>query len=81
MPRFIKRTSKKKGLSPGTLILIGEKKAEEVKIFLMNYDQEQLQEKELKNIEEAFRRVRQEVAERGRSFATLWRQIESTQST
>ena len=54
MPRFIKRTSKKKGLSPGTLIHIGEKKAEEVKIFLMNYDQEQLQEKELKKIEESF---------------------------
>ena len=54
MPRFIKRTSKKKGLSPGTLIHIGEKKSEEVKIFLMNYDQEQLQEKVLKKIEESF---------------------------
>ena len=54
MPRFIKKTSRKKGLSPGTLIHIGEKKSEEVKIFLMNYDQEQLQEKELKKIEESF---------------------------
>jgi magnesium transporter len=54
MPRFIKRTSKKTGLSPGTLIHIGEKKAEEVKIFLMNYDQKQLQEEELNNIEESF---------------------------
>jgi magnesium transporter len=54
MLRFIKRTSKKKGLSPGTLIHIGEKKSEEVKIFLINYDQQQLQEKELKKIEESF---------------------------
>jgi magnesium transporter len=54
MPRFIRKTSKKAGLSPGTLIHIAEKKVEEVKIYLMNYDQEQLFEKELKNIEESF---------------------------
>lgn len=54
MPRFIKKTSKKTGLSPGTLIHIGDRKIEEVKIFLMNYDQAQLQEKALQNIEESF---------------------------
>jgi magnesium transporter len=54
MPRFIKKTSKKAGLSPGTLIHIGERKVEEVEIFLMNYDQGQLLEKELKNIKESY---------------------------
>lgn len=54
MPRFIKKTSKKAGLSPGTLVHIGEKKAETTKFSLINYDQEQLQEKELATIDESF---------------------------
>jgi magnesium transporter len=52
--RFIKKTSKKAGMSPGTLVHIGEKKIEKVKITLVNYDQEQLLEKELPTIEESF---------------------------
>jgi len=54
MPRFIKKTSKKAGLSPGTLVHIGEKKAETTKFSLINYDQKQLQEKELATIDESF---------------------------
>ena len=54
MPRFIKKTSKKAGLSPGTLVHIGEKKAETAKFALINYDQEQLQERELASIDESF---------------------------
>jgi magnesium transporter len=54
MPRFIKKTSKKAGLSPGTLVHIGEKKAEKTKFFLIHYDQEQLQEKQLATIDESF---------------------------
>ena len=54
MPRLMKRSGKKLGLSPGTLIHIGDQKVGKVKISLTNYDQEQLQEKELKNIEESF---------------------------
>ena len=54
MPRFIKKTSKKAGLSPGTLVHIGEKKAESTKFSLINYDPEQLQEKELATIDESF---------------------------
>jgi len=54
MLRLIKRSRKKLGLSPGTLIHIGDKKIENVKISLMNYDQEQLLEKELNNIEDSF---------------------------
>jgi magnesium transporter len=54
MPRFIKKTSKKAGLAPGSLVHIGEKKIETVKITLINYDQEQLLEKDLSAIEESF---------------------------
>ena len=48
MPRFIKRISKKAGLSPGTLVHIGDHKTEKIKITLIDYDEVQLQEKELK---------------------------------
>jgi magnesium transporter len=54
MPRFIKKYSKKAGLSPGSLVHIGDKKVETVKIALINYDQEQLLEKDLSTIEESF---------------------------
>ena len=54
MPRFIKKTSKKAGLSPGTLVHIGEKKVEATKLSLINYDPEQLQEKKLASIDESF---------------------------
>jgi magnesium transporter len=54
MLQLIKRSRKKIGLSPGTLIHIGDKKIGEVKISLMNYDKGQLLEKELTSIEDAF---------------------------
>jgi len=54
MPRFIKRVSRKIGLSPGTLVHIGKKKIEKVRIRLIDYDEAQLQEKEAKTIEECF---------------------------
>jgi len=54
MPRFIKRISKKAGLAPGTLVHIGDHKTEKIKITLIDYDEVQLQEKELKKIEESF---------------------------
>ena len=54
MPRLLKRVRKKLGLSPGTLIHIGDKKVGEVKMSLMNYDQGQLLEKDLTSIEDAF---------------------------
>jgi magnesium transporter len=54
MPRFFKRVSKKVGLSPGTLVHIGKKKIEKVRIRLIDYDEAQLQEKEPKSIEECF---------------------------
>jgi magnesium transporter len=42
------------GLPPGTLVHIGEKKAEKTKITLIDYDQKDLQQKEIEKIEECF---------------------------
>ena len=50
MSRLMKRSRKKLGLSPGTLIHIGDQKIGEVKMSLMNYDPGQLLEKELTSI-------------------------------
>jgi magnesium transporter len=54
MTRFIKKLSKKIGLSPGTLVHIGKKKVEKVRITILDYDEAQFQEKEAKTIEECF---------------------------
>jgi magnesium transporter len=40
------------GLPPGTLVHIGEKKAEEVKITIIDYDQSNFEEREVENVEE-----------------------------
>jgi len=50
----MKKRSRKAGLPPGTLIHIGERKTEEVKITIMDYDETQLQEKEAKTFDECF---------------------------
>ncbi|MDO9576219.1 MAG: magnesium/cobalt transporter CorA [bacterium] len=54
MARLIKKISKKAGLPPGTLVHIGEKKTEKVRITIIDYDETQFQEKEAKTIEESF---------------------------
>jgi magnesium transporter len=54
MPKIIKKRSKKRGLPPGTLVHIGEKSAEKVKITVIDYDEKELQEKEVENIEQCF---------------------------
>jgi magnesium transporter len=46
--------SKKAGLSPGTLIHIGDKKIEKIKITLTEYNSEQVEEKELDRVEASF---------------------------
>ena len=46
MTRLIKKRSKKAGLLPGTLVHIGEKKTEEVKIKVIDYDEMHFEEKE-----------------------------------
>jgi magnesium transporter len=54
MVRFIKKTSKKAGLSPGVLVHIGERKTEYVRIRVIDFNEEDMEEKELKTIEECF---------------------------
>lgn len=54
MPKFIKKRSKKAGLPPGTLIHIGERKTEKIKITIMDYDETQFQVKETETLEECY---------------------------
>jgi magnesium transporter len=54
MTRLIKRMSQKIGLPPGALTFIGEKLLEKVKITVMDYDAENLQEKDVERIEDCF---------------------------
>ena len=54
MPKLIKKRSKKAGLPPGTLVHIGNKRVEKVKISIIDYDEKQFQEKEIKAIKECF---------------------------
>ncbi|MDD5723633.1 MAG: magnesium/cobalt transporter CorA [Syntrophales bacterium] len=54
MPRFFKKMSHKTGLPPGTLVHVGERKAEEIKITIMDYDQTAFQEKQVQTVEECF---------------------------
>jgi len=53
MPRIFQR-AKKPGLSPGTLIHVGERKVDKPRISFIDYDETQFQEKGVKTIEECF---------------------------
>ena len=54
MRRSIKRHAKKAGSSPGTLIHIGEKRLEQTRITLIDFDEAQFQERLIETVEEAF---------------------------
>jgi magnesium transporter len=54
MSRFIRKRSKKVGLPPGTLVSLGEEKAEKIGISLIDYDEANFEEKEIKGVEECF---------------------------
>jgi magnesium transporter len=54
MLKFTKRLSQKAGSAPGTLVHIGERKTETPRITILDYDDDQLNEKQLEHIEEAF---------------------------
>ena len=54
MFKVFRRASRKVGLPPGTLVHIGEKRTEKVRITVIDYDEAQSQEKEVKTIEECF---------------------------
>ena len=51
---IFKRVTKKAGLPPGTLVHIGKKKVKKVKIDIIDYNEKNLEEKELSTIEESF---------------------------
>ena len=50
MARFFKKREQIKGLSPGSLVFIGNKKVENVRIRVIDYDGTQLKEDELRDI-------------------------------
>ncbi|MFC1823499.1 magnesium/cobalt transporter CorA [Thermodesulfobacteriota bacterium] len=52
MARFFKKREETKGLSPGSLVFVGNKKVENVRIRVIDYDGAQLKEEELKEIAE-----------------------------
>ena len=54
MPKRIKKRSRKAGLPPGTLVHIGEERTGEVKIKIISYSETELQEKDVKTVEECF---------------------------
>ncbi|MDR4508110.1 MAG: magnesium/cobalt transporter CorA [Candidatus Brocadiaceae bacterium] len=54
MFKHIKKRSKKAGSPPGTLIHVGEKKAETVKIYVFDYDEKHCTEKGIHRIEDCF---------------------------
>lgn len=54
LSKLIKKRSNKAGLSPGSLVFIGEKKAEEVHINIIDYDEHSFNEKETKTVEDCF---------------------------
>jgi magnesium transporter len=54
MPIRIKKISKKAGLSPGTLVYVGEKKIDSSRISIIDFTEKQMIEKEFKKIEDVF---------------------------
>lgn len=54
MPKLVKKRSKKAGFPPGTIVHIGNKRTEKTKITIIDYNEEQFQEKEAKSIKECF---------------------------
>ncbi len=54
MLKLFHKTSKKAGLSPGSLIHVGEKKIEHTKISIIDYNERALDEVVVKTVEESF---------------------------
>jgi magnesium transporter len=51
---FMRKSSKKPGLAPGTLVHVGDKKIEKVRIRTIDYDETNLEERELERIDDCF---------------------------
>jgi len=54
MSTLFRKSSHKVGLPPGSLVHVGEIKAEEVKITVMDYDETSFMEKDVENVEACF---------------------------
>ncbi len=54
MKRSLRKKSKKPGLPPGTLIHVGKKRTIEPRITVIDYDDSDLQEKEIRKIDECY---------------------------
>ena len=52
MLRFMKKVVKKPGLAPGTLVHVGEKKVEKPRIRMIDYDEANLEERELEAVDD-----------------------------
>ena len=53
--KVVKKRSSKAGLPPGTLVYVGEKKVEEIRINFIDYDEQNFQEKQVSGIEECLK--------------------------
>jgi magnesium transporter len=54
MVRFIKKSANTRGLPPGSIVHVGEKKTEEVKISILDYTIGKFDEKDVKKVEDCF---------------------------
>ncbi len=54
MARIFKKRTTKVGLPPGTLVHVGEKRAERVRITVSDYDETHFDERRVESVEEAF---------------------------
>ena len=52
MLKFIKKTARKPGLAPGTLVHVGERKIENIRIRAMEFDEQTINENEFETIKE-----------------------------
>ncbi len=52
MARFFKEREENRGLAPGSLVFIGDKKVDNTRIRLIDYDQDALREEDLQSIEQ-----------------------------
>jgi magnesium transporter len=53
--RLVKKHSKKAGLPPGSLVYIGERETEKIRITLIDYNEQDFQEQEFTDISECFK--------------------------
>ena len=50
----VKKSSKKAGLPPGTLVHVGEKKVDSVRVTYLDYDQKDVEVKQVSTVEECY---------------------------